>query len=129
MNFNLGGTAVAGTDYTGVGSSVNIPAGQTNVLVRIRPINNNVTDPSRSVSLTVTWVADLPSKGDTCFPALMPRQDGTFRIYNYTSPLEGPDLSWIEGQLGPTVIVSTDLSFVPAGSRSVTGTDGSATAP
>ncbi len=54
VNFNLGGTAVAGTDYTGVGNSVVIPAGQTNALVRIRPINNNVTDPSRSVVLTVT---------------------------------------------------------------------------
>ncbi|MBP7125060.1 hypothetical protein KBD49_01685 [Myxococcota bacterium] len=56
---------------------------------------------------------DVPHR---CFPALLPRKDGTYRIYNYTSPLDGPDLSWIEGQMGPTVIVSTDLAFRPRGS-------------
>lgn len=54
VNFTTGGTAVAGTDYTAVGTSVIVPAGETNVLVRIRPINNAVANPSpRSVTLTV----------------------------------------------------------------------------
>lgn len=53
---------------------------------------------------SVQWVLDLPSRGDTCFPSMLPRADGTVDIYNYSSPLEGPDLSWNEGQSGATYI-------------------------
>ncbi len=56
-------------------------------------------------ALAVHWILDLPSRGDTCFPSALDRGDGRFTIYNYTSPLDGPDLSWIEGQTGETRIV------------------------
>ena len=60
-------------------------------------------------ALTVTFVLDLPSRGDTCFPSALDRGDGRFTIYNYTSPLDGPDLNWIEGQTGETRIVRVDV--------------------
>lgn len=61
---------------------------------------------------TVTWVADLPSRGDTCFPeALEPTPDGRVVLYNYTSPPDGPDLSWIEGQTGPTEIWRVEVQL------------------
>ena len=63
-------------------------------------------------TLAVEFVADLPSRGDTCFPALVQEGPDAYRVYNYTSPLDGPDLNWIDGQLGPTNIVSTVLTFV-----------------
>ncbi|MSP92771.1 MAG: hypothetical protein EXR79_13360 [Myxococcales bacterium] len=56
------------------------------------------------VALTVTHVLDLPSRGDTCFASLLPIDARTDLIYNYSSPLEGPDLPWLEGQQGPTLI-------------------------
>ncbi len=59
----------------------------------------------------VEFVLDLPSQGDTCFPALHRLGPDAVEIYNYTSPLDGPDLSWFESQLRPTVIVRTALSF------------------
>lgn len=61
--------------------------------------------------LQVEPLIDLPSRGDTCFPSALPRGDGQFLVYNYTSPLDGPDVSWIRGQYGPTLIYSTILSF------------------
>ncbi|MBP48304.1 MAG: hypothetical protein CMH53_10240 [Myxococcales bacterium] len=65
------------------------------------------------VALRVTWVADLPSKGDTCFATALPvpGQADTWRIYNYTSPLEGEDINWLQGQLGQTLIYRLDVSF------------------
>ena len=53
----------------------------------------------------IAFVADLPSRGDTCFPAWLrgPSED-TVVIYNYSSDIQGPDLSWSEGQRGPTFI-------------------------
>jgi hypothetical protein len=64
-----------------------------------------------SETLTVEFVLDFPSKGDTCFPGLLTAEEGLYEVYNYTSPLEGEDLSWIDGQTGPTRIVRTGLKF------------------
>lgn len=55
-------------------------------------------------SLTVAFVLDLPSRGDTCFPALAVIDAHHYLVYNYSSPLDGPDLTWLEGQVGPTHI-------------------------
>jgi hypothetical protein len=54
-------------------------------------------------ALTVEWVLDLPSRGDTCFPETVDL-DGEVLLYNYSSDPEGPDLSWLEGQMAPTMI-------------------------
>ncbi|NMB77446.1 MAG: hypothetical protein GYA21_20230 [Myxococcales bacterium] len=59
----------------------------------------------------VEFVLDLPSRGDTCFPALRRLAPDTVEIYNYTSPLDGPDLSWFESQLRETVINRVTLTF------------------
>jgi hypothetical protein len=62
-------------------------------------------------ALTVSFVLDLPSKGDTSFAGLVPMCEGSYLVYNYTSPLGGPDLSWINGQTGRTVIYRTLLTL------------------
>lgn len=61
--------------------------------------------------LSVEFVLDFPSRGDTCFPGLIDEGGGVFQVYNYTSPLTGPDTVWLLGQLGPTHIVRTELTF------------------
>lgn len=60
---------------------------------------------------TVAHLADLASRGDTCFPGLLADGDDTFQIYNYSSPIDGPDLGWFEGQLGLTNIYRQTLTF------------------
>ncbi|HEY8146273.1 MAG TPA: hypothetical protein VIG06_26510 [Kofleriaceae bacterium] len=56
-------------------------------------------------ALTVDWVLDLPSAGDTCFPGLVDLGMGRYLVYDYTSPLDGDlDISWMEAQFGPTEI-------------------------
>lgn len=66
-----------------------------------------VDAPSRSVA----FVMDLPSNGDTCFASLVPLSEQHRLIYNYTSPLDDPELSWRDGQLGETSIYRTTLSL------------------
>jgi len=63
------------------------------------------------VTLEVTLVLDLPSKGDTCFPTLAELGDGHYRIYNYSSPLEGEDVDWVTGQVNPTRIYAVTLEL------------------
>jgi len=63
------------------------------------------------VALSVSFVLDLPSKGDTCFASAVPLRDRSFLVYNYTSPVDGPDLSWLDGQQNPTLIYRTTLTL------------------
>lgn len=60
-------------------------------------------------TLIVSFILDLPSKGDTCFPGIVDRGQGHYEVYNYTSPVDGPDISWVEGQQGHTYIYRQSL--------------------
>ena len=65
--------------------------------------------------LSVAWVLDLPSAGDTCFPGLVELGEGRYLVYNYTSPLDGDlDVSWMDAQFGPTEIHWLTLTLPPA---------------
>jgi len=55
-------------------------------------------------TLSVEHALDLPSRGDTCFPEAAPHGERSVLLYNYSSPVDGPELSWLEGQTGPTGI-------------------------
>ncbi len=69
-------------------------------------------------ALQVHHVLDLPSRGDTCFPGVVtaPGEADVFHLYDYSSPLDGPDLPWVEGQQGPTLIHRHTLVFAaPSG--------------
>jgi hypothetical protein len=62
-------------------------------------------------SRAVSFVLDLPSKGDTCFAGILDLGGGSFAVYDYSSPLEGDDVSWVEGQHGETRIYRSVLSW------------------
>ena len=62
-------------------------------------------------ALLVEWVLDLPSKGDTCFASVAHLGPDRSVVYNYSSPIDGPDVSWLEGQTGETNIYRTVLEW------------------
>lgn len=63
-------------------------------------------------ALEVTWQADLPSAGDTCFPEAIRLDPHHVLVFNYSSPTDlDPDPSWSEGQLAPTHIYWTVVGF------------------
>lgn len=61
------------------------------------------------------WLLDLPSRGDCSFAAVI---DGTVPnervVYDYSSPIDGPDLPWLSGQRRPTRIYRHVLRFAAA---------------
>ncbi len=63
------------------------------------------------ISLKVSFLLDLPSRGDTCFASALPLNGDSYLVYNYTSPLDGPDRSWLDGQQNPTLIYWTALTL------------------
>jgi hypothetical protein len=62
-------------------------------------------------ALSVSFLLDLPSFGDTCFPSALPVGTNQYDIYNYTSPLDGEDVDWIAGQGGLTSIYRIRLTL------------------
>ena len=67
-------------------------------------------------SLRVELVLDLPSRGDTCFASVVPVGEDRFEVWNYSSPVDGPDVTWLEGQTGSTYIYKQTL-VIPSSSR------------
>jgi hypothetical protein len=69
VSYSVGGTAVAGVDYTALSGTANIPAGATNVIVSVDVINHPTTiDPTRTVVLALQTNANyvlLPPTNDT----------------------------------------------------------------
>lgn len=63
-------------------------------------------------NLTFTPILDLPSKGDTSFPAIVQLSQHEYLLYNYSSPPQGKDRFWLSGQLHRTVIYSIILKFI-----------------
>lgn len=63
----------------------------------------------------VEHLEDLPGAGDTAFPSVRRTGAHSFLLANYTSPLDQPDISWIEAQGSPrgTQIYLMTLEFVP----------------
>lgn len=62
-------------------------------------------------ALSVAHVLDLPSNGDTCFASAVQLSGEHYLIYNYSSPLDDPDLAWNDGQFGETFIYRTTLTL------------------
>ena len=62
-------------------------------------------------ALEISFVLDLPSNGDTCFASLLPLSANDYLVYNYTSPLDGDELTWVQGQTGTTSIYAVVLSL------------------
>ena len=60
----------------------------------------------------IAFVMDLPSRGDTCFAGVLDGATADERVlYNYSSPIDGPDVVWWRGQQGETRIYRHVLRF------------------
>ena len=54
VNFSLSGTATTGVDYSVAGGSAYFPAGATEAVVTVTPLNDSVLEPAETVTLTLT---------------------------------------------------------------------------
>jgi len=52
---------------------------------------------------------DFPSKGDTAFAGIVPLDENTYWLANYSCPLDGHDWPWMIGQITGTCIYDTIL--------------------
>ena len=60
----------------------------------------------------IAYLLDLPSNGDTCFASMLEGANpDEVILYNYSSDPNGPELTWVQGQEGPTNIYRHVLRF------------------
>jgi hypothetical protein len=63
----------------------------------------------------IAYVLDLPSGGDTCFPAMIPGESpDELIVYDYSGDVDDPAtarLAWQDGQLGRTYVYRHVLRF------------------
>jgi len=69
VGFTTSGTASSGSDYTALGSSATIPAGQASVDVTVAPVDDTLAEPAETVILTLNtssaYLLDPTRKTDT----------------------------------------------------------------
>jgi hypothetical protein len=51
--FNVGGTAVSGTDYSPLATTINFPIGVSEVVAEVRPVQDGVLEPVKTVTVTL----------------------------------------------------------------------------
>lgn len=63
----------------------------------------------------VVHIQDIPGAGDTAFPAVRRMGDHRFLLANYTSPLDTPEIPWLDAQVSDsgTQIYLTEIRFEP----------------
>ncbi len=54
---------------------------------------------------------DFPSRGDTAYAGILPLTKNKYVVFNYSSDIRGPDMSWLYGQLFGSNIYATILTF------------------
>ena len=64
-------------------------------------------------SKAIEYIFDLPGSGDTAFPAIRRLDANSFLIANYTSDMKKQNRWWFWGQIKPTHIYITKLTFKP----------------
>jgi len=62
-------------------------------------------------SLEIEYIFDFPGAGDTAFPAIRRLDANSFLIANYTSDINRQNRWWFWGQIKPTYIYVTKLTF------------------
>ena len=62
-------------------------------------------------SLEIEYIFDFPGAGDTAFPAIRRLDANSFLMANYTSDINKQNRWWFWGQIKPTYIYVTKLTF------------------
>jgi YD repeat-containing protein len=89
VNFSVSGTAVAGTDYTSVGTAVTIPIGAASRTIVITPIDDTAIEGNETATLTVSSNAAYTLGTPTSATVTIADNDHYTPIVSITSPVGG----------------------------------------
>jgi hypothetical protein len=125
VRYGVGGTAVAGTDYTALSGTVTIPAGSSSATVSVAPLSATTTATSATVIITLVPLNTYSVPGQTAATgssatvtvsaATTPTTLGTFTSTDIGSPGAAGSAS-LSGELFTVKGGGDGLGVLPAGS-------------
>lgn len=119
VNYTVGGTATAGSDYVSIGTSAVIPIGQSSVAIPVTPLDDALLEPSETIVLTLLPSSDYAPGTVTSATVTLSDDESLFVRMNdgFDSPTSTPgndaddpfDSAWTGS--GATLSVASDTTF------------------
>ncbi|WP_231582729.1 Calx-beta domain-containing protein [Pedobacter sp. BMA] len=126
VNFTIGGTATSGADYTAIGTSITIPAGQTSVTLSVPVLDDNIAEGAETVVLTMAAATSNPAVTASTTPATVNITDNDTTVATITAGTTGSENGPVNGTFTVTLSnpssTPTTLTFT-LGGTATEGTD------
>ena len=103
INYTVNGTASSGTDYTAIGNTVTIAAGQTTATVAVPVLDDNIVEPTETVILTMNAATNNPSITASTASATVNIADNDTAVASITSGVEGNENGPVNGTFTVTL--------------------------
>ncbi|MDQ0966461.1 putative repeat protein (TIGR01451 family)/gliding motility-associated-like protein [Flavobacterium sp. W4I14] len=120
ITYSVGGTATSGLDYTSIGTTVTIPAGQTTATVNVPVLDDNIAEGTETVILTMIATTSNSSITAGTTPATVNISDNDASIATITSGTPGNENGPANGTF--TVTLSNPSSQPTTLTYTLTGT-------
>ncbi|KQM69470.1 hypothetical protein ASE74_05645 [Pedobacter sp. Leaf216] len=119
ITYTVSGTATSGTDYTAIGNTVTIPAGQTTATVSVPVLNDNIVEGTETVILTMNATTNNGSIIASTTPATVNITDNGSSIATITAVTNGNENGPVNGTFTVTLnnpsATDTQLSYTFTG--------------
>ncbi|WP_317169958.1 Ig-like domain-containing protein [Pedobacter sp. SG918] len=103
VTYNVTGTATSGLDYTSIGTTVTILAGQTTATVSVPVLDDNIAEGTETVILTMTAATSNPSITANTTPATVNITDNDSSIASITAGTPGNENGPVNGTFTVTL--------------------------
>ncbi|MBB6236584.1 putative repeat protein (TIGR01451 family), partial [Pedobacter sp. AK013] len=103
ITYSVGGTATSGSDYTSIGTTVTIPAGQTSVRVSVPVLDDNIAEGTETVILTMAAATSNPSITASTVPATVNITDNDTSVASITAGTPGSENGPVNGTFTVTL--------------------------
>ncbi|MCX2576362.1 Calx-beta domain-containing protein, partial [Pedobacter sandarakinus] len=122
INYSVAGTAVQGTDYNSIGTSITIPAGQTSVTLPIQVIDDNIIEPTETVVVTMLAATNNPSITASTSAATVNIADNDNAVVSITAGGNGAENGPVNGTFTVTLsnpsATATTVTYLISGTAS-----------
>ena len=103
ITFAVNGTATSGIDYTAIGTTVTIPAGQTVATVAVPVLDDNMVEPAETVVLTMLSATNNPAILANTTPATVSIIDNDTSVATITAAINGSENGPVNGTFTVTL--------------------------
>ncbi|RZJ99203.1 MAG: tandem-95 repeat protein, partial [Novosphingobium sp.] len=125
ITYAVNGTAISGLDYTSIGTTVTIPAGQTTVKINVPVLEDNIADGNETVILTMAAATNNAAITALTTPAIVNISDDDSSIATVIAGTNGNENGAVAGTFTVTLSNPSSQPTVITYTLNGTATEGS----